>query len=128
MSDKAEEYRQHVIHCRNMADVERSVVMKANWLDLAEKWLGMIQDERRSAALSAVLQAVSVEIKRSDKRQPTGPFGVTASEACREFRLKRDDVARNRGLRWRISKVGSEGRYLLQSADIGSVKRFWVER
>jgi hypothetical protein len=66
MSDKAKEYRQHAIYCRNMADAVRSGVMKANWLDLAKKWLGMIQGERRSAALSAALQAVSVEIKRSD--------------------------------------------------------------
>ena len=61
MPDKSDEYRQHAVHCRNMADAMKSQVMKAQWLRLADKWLDMVTDSPRLAALSAMLEEIGVE-------------------------------------------------------------------
>jgi hypothetical protein len=65
MPNKSEEYHENAIRCRNMADAAKSDEMKANWLLLAEKWLGMVQNNSPlSASLAAMLEDIGVEIGR----------------------------------------------------------------
>ena len=65
MPDKSEEYRNHAIYCRQMADAANSEVAKANWLQLAEKWLAMDRDTRHYDVLSAMLEKIGLESRNS---------------------------------------------------------------
>jgi hypothetical protein len=62
MSDKAEEYLVRADYCRNMAEQAKTEEVKAGWLNLAEKWLGMAAQygEPESAELLTMLDRAGI--------------------------------------------------------------------
>jgi hypothetical protein len=66
MSDKAEEYLSRADYCRNMAETARTEEVKAGWLNLAEKWLGMAGQygEPQSAELISMLERAGIRRAR----------------------------------------------------------------